>query len=425
MSEFIPLGPLLTALGIMLTLSVIVERVLMLFSWLIDRAFVISRGLGSELIQRQQQNLELLKRAVREEELLTEEGNESRDAREIESNPDEAQPNDQFEILPFEVAAPEKVIKEFWLQKLGFVVAVAGCYYLKFSMWQLFDWLPSVQAGQPHFWEYLLTGIVIGAGSKPVHFLMKFLLNRKVIVSREEVRKAVEAAPVSPQPPREMETGVSAPVKPVSPVVTPLSRFQEIFGFDYDGGYKPERLNYTHLRKRPIDLIVYHHTAMHSEAPYEALIREFERKGWLTGYHSVVFPDGGVRTICRWDRIGNHVRGYNARSLGLAFQGNFEPDPAVPFSNPNGRLGNRFPTSVQLDRAARLVALWVFLYTIPVNFQEHIVPHNRLASKACPGGNFPYQAFEQKIRDYVEAWKNDARVQAVIQEFATYPMVKV
>ncbi|NOX36701.1 MAG: N-acetylmuramoyl-L-alanine amidase [Calditrichaeota bacterium] len=253
---------------------------------------------------------------------------------------------------------------------------------------------------------------------------MKFVLNRKIVVSREEVRQSVGKAPADQKPEDQVAVVPATPAPPAPAIVPVQSRILEVFGFEYDGGYRPDRLEYTHLRKRPIDMIIYHHTAMHSNAPYEAIVQEFERRGWLTGYHSVVFANGQVRTICRWDRIGNHTRGYNARSLGLAFHGNFEPDPSVPYSNPDGRYGILFPTPLQVDRGARLVALWILLYNIAVDFDQAIVPHNKLAPKACPGSNFPHQAFHEKINHYLNLWKSDPDMQAVIQEFSNYPMVK-
>ncbi|NOX36702.1 MAG: hypothetical protein GXO78_04115 [Calditrichaeota bacterium] len=140
MGEFIPLGPLLTALGIMLTLSIFVERVLMVFSWIIDRVSVLKSLMAEDVVGGQRQKLARIRRALREEEILAEETPTSTDAREIEPHPDSTEPDVDFEILPYAVDDPDRVMKEFWLQKLGFVVAVAGCYYMKFSMWQLFDW---------------------------------------------------------------------------------------------------------------------------------------------------------------------------------------------------------------------------------------------------------------------------------------------
>ena len=70
-----------------------------------------------------------------------------------------------------------------------------------------------------------------------------------------------------------------------------------------------------------LDAIVYHHTAMHCDSPFEEIVREFDRKGWLTGYHTVVFEDGtSIRVLCRWDRKAMRRR-RSTLAWGSAFHG--------------------------------------------------------------------------------------------------------
>ena len=54
---------------------------------------------------------------------------------------------------------------------------------------------------------------------------------------------------------------------------------------------------------------------------FEDVIRVFENKEWLTGYHCVVFKDGSARVICRLDRLGNHAKPHNGHSLELHLMG--------------------------------------------------------------------------------------------------------
>jgi len=426
---YIPLAPILAALGILLSLSLIVERFLVVFSWLLDRLILLRKSMQWEPLSRLEEKMVLRERTLTEDGILRMGPRKAKSlpesATEIDPLPGDPaveEENDHFEVSPFKIENEKKVVKEFWLQILGAVVAIIACYVSRFSIWNLITWMPALPEAvpSPEFWEYVITGIIIGSGSKPVHFLMNFLISRKIVITKKEL---VERLPEG------AEGRIISVPKPAVPLL-PEKEFQpaglpleKILGFRYDGGYRPERLEYTHLRQKPIELIVYHHTAMHSDAPFEAIVAEFERKGWLTGYHCIVFKDGTIRVYGRWDRIGNHTRGYNANSLGIALQGNFEPDPRVPFSNPDGRLGIMYPTSDQLDAAARIVALWAVLYDIPVDFQKNILPHRRLAKKACPGGNFPVANFQQRITGYLENWRKDEQVISAIQQFRSTPMV--
>jgi len=409
MPDTIPLAPLLAALGIMLGASLIVERFLAVFAWLLDRLFLLRKTVKSTPEAAFEENIALLQQAEAESKALEEEKPED------PALPEEipARGRTRPPVQPFEIADEKAVAKEFWLQILGFLVGAVACYYTRFSMWQLFDWLPGIQKGAPQLWEFFLTGIVIGAGSKPVHFLMKFLLERKIDQPAGSPPTPTEEETPTRTPEIQRETSFKSP--------TPQPIWKNIFGVTYDGGFKPERLEFTHLRTHPINLIVIHHTAMHSDSPFEAIVEEFQRKNWLAGYHSIVFKDGTVRTFTRWDRIGNHVKGYNYRSLGIAFHGNFEPDPAVPFSNPDGRLGILVPTLEQLEMGARVIALWVLLYQVPLDFNKHIVPHRQLAPKACPGSNFPLEALQEQVRHFVNQWKEDENAQMALKQFQSLP----
>ena len=412
MPESIPLAPILAALGIMLSAALVVERFLAVFAWVIDRLYLLWKASRSVPETALVNRLSLMEKAFKEERVLREEIATDEDDREIPPNGVEQPP-----VEPFQIADEKAVVKEFWLQLLGVLVGAAACYYTRFSVWQLLDWLPGIQAGSPQFWEYWMTGVMIGAGSKPVHFLMKFLLERKFSAPPQIPPRFEEEGTLSakPSPVQKKSTITPPPVSRVKP--------EEIPGFTYEGGYQPERLAVTHLRQQPIDLVVVHHTAMHADAPFEAIVAEFQRKNWLAGYHAIIFKDGTVRTFTRWDRVGSHTRGYNARSLGIAFHGNFEPDPAVPFSNPDGRMGILVPTAEQLEAGARVIAWWVLLYHIPLDFQKHIVPHRKLARKACPGSNFPLSALNNRVQQLVTVWQGDDQVQAQLQRFKTLPYV--
>lgn len=76
-----------------------------------------------------------------------------------------------------------------------------------------------------------------------------------------------------------------------------------------------------------------------------------------------------------WDEAGAHTQGENYHSLGLCFVGNFDLEE---------------PPMAQLIVGARVVALWMRLFSIPLG---KIFPHSAFASKTCPGKHFPFSKF--------------------------------
>ena len=168
---------------------------------------------------------------------------------------------------------------------------------------------------------------------------------------------------------------------------------------------------------------MYHHTAMNSASSFDDVVRVIKARGFVTAYHCVVLASGSIRPFCRWDRFGSHAKNYNVRSLGISFHGNFETNPAVPFSNPDGRMGPPEPTEVQLEMGARVVALWTFLYPIPVDFAKAIIPHKQIADKACPGSRFPYDRFMRLVERYRGAWERSPAVQERLEAFKLKPFI--
>lgn len=199
----------------------------------------------------------------------------------------------------------------------------------------------------------------------------------------------------------------------------------------YEGGVDRDRLQTLHRRRANPDLIIYHHTAMHGDSTFDDVVRVIksrkDSKGrpWVTGYNCVVTGDGAIHPFCRWDRYGNHAAGNNMRSLGITLNGNFETDPTVPSSNPDGRFGRQRPSTAQLEAGARVVALWCLVYNIPADFEKTIIPHNAVSTKTCPGNNFPYEDFERLTLHFHDTWRDSARVRARILAFRSKPFVLV
>ena len=305
-------------------------------------------------------------------------------------------------LNPISPKDAERTVRVLWLQLIGVFAGVAACTASGFGLFEPLGLFGT--ALRPA--DYVLTGVLIGAGSEPIHFLIKFVTDRKVA----EVA-AAEPATQEAQAPT-ARASVAAPERRPLPVPT-----SNPIGVPYAGGVDPDALEHRHRRRADPDLIVYHHTAMHSRSTFADVVRVIEGRGWSTGYNCVVTDDGAIYPFCRWDRYGNHARGYNARSLGIALNGNFETAPGDRYANLNGKYGNARPTDPQLLSAARVVALWCHLYGMAPAFGETVVPHKQIAAKACPGSNFPHAAFEELVRQFHARWAASTAAQEELALF--------
>lgn len=84
---------------------------------------------------------------------------------------------------------------------------------------------------------------------------------------------------------------------------------------------------------RKIDLIVIHCTATRIGCPLspEALDRMHRQRGFNgCGYHYYVRRDGMICSMRPVERVGAHVKGFNAHSIGVAYEGGLDAkgDPA-------------------------------------------------------------------------------------------------
>jgi len=80
---------------------------------------------------------------------------------------------------------------------------------------------------------------------------------------------------------------------------------------------------------RCIDLIVVHCTASrcnHRLAPDELEAEHRRRFSGGCGYHFYITREGIIFPMRRLDRVGAHVRGFNAHSIGIAYEGGLTPD---------------------------------------------------------------------------------------------------
>jgi N-acetylmuramoyl-L-alanine amidase len=309
-------------------------------------------------------------------------------SQELEENYPEA----QFVLEPLEPRPAVETAQTFWLQALGAFAGIALCHFTHFGLFNGIGVFGDVSPVA----DAIMTGILIGGGSQPIHVLMKFLNERNVVDMKPIRQEDLVATPAS-------LAGSPASQEPAIPFA--------IVDIPYDGGVDRDRLDPSRRRTALPDLIIYHHTAMHSDAAFSDVVRVIKSRGWQTGYHCVVTRDGHIHPFCRWDYVGNHAFGVNPRSLGIALNGNFHTKAGESGANDRGQYGHDCPADEQLYNAARVVALWCHLYAIIPDFEKTILPHRAVRATACPGSNFPHRIFEQLVLGFYARWA-EAGVQA-------------
>lgn len=404
----IPFESVMVPLSAAIGLSLIIERILEIANHLLKPLLRGAEGKTIPQMSEAGRMIEDLKRTHESE----------KDQKEDEW--DERFSNAVILVEPATDPDDGRTLKAFILQLLGFA---AGIILARLSGLQLFATFLAGSQAIPSWADYLLTGLLIGGGSAPVHVLIRFITQRKITTARAQMPPAEEEEQKSP-PAAEIEA-------PAIISASSMAAADQWVDIPYNGGVDREKLEGVHKRKDNPNLIVYHHTAMSSQSTFEDVVRVIksrpDSKGnhWITGYNCVITAGGSIHPFCRWDRYGNHAAGYNQRSLGLAFNGNYETNPSIPFSNPDGRMGLPRPTEAQLKAGARVVTLWTFLYGIDVDFEKVIIPHKEISSKTCPGSAFPYQEFKKWVEFYRRQWEKSTAIQERLEAFRLKPYLRV
>jgi len=57
------------------------------------------------------------------------------------------------------------------------------------------------------------------------------------------------------------------------------------------------------------------------------------------------------------------------------------------------------------------------------DFDRQIIPHRQIASKACPGSQFPYAEFRQLVAFYRSRWEHSPLAQERIAAFRLKPFL--
>jgi hypothetical protein len=314
------------------------------------------------------------------------------------------------------------------LAPVGFGIILAGYFDLHLIAMFLGIDVPSVShLLETSDWKGLLrrsldilgSGILIGGGSQPVHLLVTFITKRKLSTEEQQQlgKTSVAAAGTA-----------SVSLLPATTAIAEFSSTSPAWSWrdiPYSGGVNPLSLETVHRRSVKPDLVVVHHTAMHSSLGFEAIREEFlVNKGWLTGYHAVIMPDGSIQPFCRWDRCGNHALGQNNHTLGVAFHGNFHAG-TDRYSNADGRFGNSVPTPEQLEAGTRLIALWMHLYQLDPELSVSLSRHGDLstANTVCPGSRFPWNDLLTMVNECYQHWHQDALIQKQIGLYRQRPFV--
>lgn len=119
--------------------------------------------------------------------------------------------------------------------------------------------------------------------------------------------------------------------------------------------------------------IVLHHAGVTS-ATAEAIHNYHKSLGWCgIGYNLYVTKDGKIYHGRPMDAVGAHTVGYNACSVGICFEGNFEEDIMPP---------------AQIAAGKRAIA-----YTKSFYPNVTIKLHRELDATICPAKNFPVSEF--------------------------------
>ncbi|MDH4275899.1 MAG: hypothetical protein OEW08_12760, partial [Gammaproteobacteria bacterium] len=142
-----------------------------------------------------------------------------------------------FTIEPATAPNMTRVLREFMIQILGLIAGIVLAHGAQLKLFSLL--LQGAYVGTPlpplpDGVDYLLTGMLIGGGSAPIHMLIKFISERRITPAAADTDTR-EAAPTV------TEAASTAP----TPVTTPVLS-TDLFNVPYDGGVDCARLQNTH-----------------------------------------------------------------------------------------------------------------------------------------------------------------------------------
>jgi peptidoglycan hydrolase-like protein with peptidoglycan-binding domain len=143
------------------------------------------------------------------------------------------------------------------------------------------------------------------------------------------------------------------------------------------------------LAKRSnIDMIVLHHAASSHCSIYNIHNWHLSNQWSGFGYHYFINKRGEIFKGRPDDTIGSHAKGYNATSLGLCFEGDFDKE---------------IPTQEQIDAGLELVKYLKKKYNI-----KKVKGHKNLMATSCPGSLFPIEKFVDEKENLILVFQRAA-----------------
>ncbi len=135
-------------------------------------------------------------------------------------------------------------------------------------------------------------------------------------------------------------------------------------------------------RRTKTEMIVLHHAAAKSCTPQQ--VHQWHlNNGWSgIGYHFFVRKDGQIYRGRPENVIGAHATGYNSKSIGICFEGDYTRD--------------NMPKA-QLEAGQELVAYLKNKYGI-----TKVKGHRDLMATSCPGKNFPFDKIAKAQLDIID-----------------------
>lgn len=127
--------------------------------------------------------------------------------------------------------------------------------------------------------------------------------------------------------------------------------------------------------RKGTDTIILHHSAGHGSV--EDVHRIHQSQGWPgIGYHFYVRQDGAIYRGRTEDQIGTHTAHYNARTIGVCFEGNYQTE-TMP--------------EAQYNAGVELLQ-----YLLDKYGQLEIKGHRDYNATACPGRKFPFDEMKEE-----------------------------
>lgn len=154
-------------------------------------------------------------------------------------------------------------------------------------------------------------------------------------------------------------------------------------------------------KRNSTQFIVLHHRAGNGDVL--SLHSGHLANGWSgVGYHFYVRKDGCIYRGRPIGTVGAHCTGYNDKSVGVCFEGNFESEKM---------------TQKQIQSGRELVAYLKGLYP-----NAQIKKHRELGSTACPGKNFEFENIKKgetkmTIEDAIEIIQAKAGLEEETMDF--------